>query len=144
MEDLLPVLIGIIWLAYTLYNRGQKKSKAKLRESVQKQEPRSPSILEQILLGEQPQPYIAPVVEESFQAMEFKEPDPEPVRKNIRPFLSEELSRFTGEGEPGIEKSAITESPLKETVHVSLIKEMDFDLRKAVIFSEILNAPYIR
>ncbi|MBM3434721.1 MAG: hypothetical protein FJY07_00725 [Bacteroidetes bacterium] len=146
MEDLLPLLIGIIWLGYTLYNRGQKKGRAKMQQPVKKQERKGPSILEQILLGDvipQPQPYGAAPAEEPSGNFFVEDTEPKPVSKKPSPFLSEELSKFTQEGQPGITVSD-DDLTIKDGLKESLIKEHDFDLRKAVIFAEILNPPYIR
>ena len=56
----LPILIGIIWVAYTLYNKGKKKKEIKHACCIRKKERQTPFIFEQILMGEEikvPQPY---------------------------------------------------------------------------------------
>jgi len=146
MEDLLPILIGIIWLGYTLYNKAQKKGKAKTQTPSAGNQPRMPSVLEQILLGDsipQSQPYFSEAVDEVTQPIVTKIDKPKPVKKKPSPFLSEELSQFTQEGQYGI-KPGESDAPVRELLQESLIKGYEFDLRKAVIYSEILNPPYIK
>jgi hypothetical protein len=145
MEDFLPILIGIIWVAITLYNKGKKKSKGTTQQPLAKKESRAPSLLEQILMGEvpvQPQPSVATNYTET-NYREISEPDTfEMEEKRPSPFLNEELSQFIFEGQQGIVFDEM-DLTVREQIHESVIKETDFDLKKAVIYSEILKAPYI-
>lgn len=148
MEDFLPILIGIIWIAYTLYSKGQKKKNFKPTHSAPKQEERPPSILEQILMGEQikqPQPYT------DFFRMEeppVEEIQPEPVTSQKitpSPFLSDELRSFKGEGQSVSNNYSNLGKTIEEILreHEEEFEENEFDLKRAVIYSEVLNAPYI-
>lgn len=147
MEDFLPILIGIIWVAYTLYNKGKKKKEIKHPVTSEKRENKPLSIFEQILLGEEikvTQPYT--------EYSEPEEPLPIPAReikydkgkKSTKPFLVEKLGKFTEEGQSvsGLiyQQKTIEQILLEQDLEVA---ESDFDIRKAVIYSEILNAPYI-
>ncbi|NOX48623.1 MAG: hypothetical protein GXO89_16775, partial [Chlorobi bacterium] len=64
MEDFLPLLIGVFWLAYTLYNKGKKK---KAREGSTKGEAKAPvvSFMEEFLLGKQENPSVPFYAEET-------------------------------------------------------------------------------
>lgn len=145
MEEFLPLLIGIIWLVYTLYNRGQKKKNVRKPQPVKESENKTPSFIEQLLMGEDvttPQPY-------EEEEIEF-EPAPvvdEPViiktdKFKPSPFLTTELADFVHEGQ-SISEINEFEEQIYEKSHADENFITDFDLKKAVIFSEILNAPYI-
>ena len=48
MEELLPLLFGLLWLIYTIYNKGKKRDNK--RQPVEaEEESQTPSILEQLL-----------------------------------------------------------------------------------------------
>ncbi len=147
MENLLPILIGIIWIAYTLYSKGQKKKNVQSHHIEEKQKEKPRSILEQILLGEDlkpPQPFAG--------LFEDEEPEPivqvmgkkEIIRKSPRPFLNEELSAFMQEGQ-SVSELYDHEKTIEEILLEGNegFEEFDFDIRKAVIYSEVLNPPYI-
>lgn len=145
MENLLPILIGIIWVAYTLYNKGKKKKVVRQPHDAEIPQKKPLSIFEQILLGEEiklPQPYT-----------DYSEPkEPEPIaqskkiniKKSPSPFLNEELAGFVHEGQ-SVSKFFSHDKTIEEILHErdEVFGEIDFDLRKAVIYSEVLNTPYI-
>lgn len=152
MEEFLPLIIGIIWLAYTWYNKNQKKKQGDDSQPVS--EKKAPSILEQLLSGEAvPFSEPEPIYEETE---EFELIDPDSYQENMvtseeehsSPFLTSELSGFTQEGQSvfgdtydnGFDQLAEEDT---ELVLDTWGEEKDFNLRKAVILSEILNAPYI-
>jgi len=152
MEELLPLIIGIIWLAYTWYNKSQKKKQGKDNQPVSAK--RAPSILEQLLTGEnvqfsEPEPVYEEIEEldtdfhDNYIETELKAEVEKPS-----PFLTSELSGFSEEGQSVFEDTYNEGYNLvldedAELVFDSLGELKDFDLRKAVILSEILNAPYI-
>jgi len=145
MEEFLPILIGIIWLAYTLYTKGKKKGKLKMQQPAEKKENKSPSILEQILMGEsfqQPMPYETNNMEDSTLSEIFEKVDSKPRIKTQSPFLQEELSQFKQEGQRGIISDEL-DLTVQGMNYETVVKERDFDLRSAVIYSEILSTPYI-
>jgi len=147
MENLLPILIGIIWVAYTLYNKGKKKNVVRQPHDAEIPQKKPLSIFEQILLGEeikQPQPYA-----------DYSEPkEPEPIARPIKiktnikkspsPFLNEELAGFVHEGQ-SVSEFFSHDKTIEEILHEhdEVFGGIDFDLRKAVIYSEVLNTPYI-
>jgi len=145
MEEFLPLLIGIIWLVYTLYNRGQKKKNLRKPQPAEKQENKSPSFIEQLLMGEDP------VQSHPLESEEY-EVEEEPILEEIvkikkdketpKPFLQEELAGFMMEGQSISSDFEIAD--VEDEKNIEFSHETDeFDLKKAVIFSEILNAPYI-
>ncbi len=146
MEDFLPLLIGIIWLAYTLYNKGQKQ---KARKGLPAKEGKSPmsSILEEFLLGKEQNPTI-PVYADEPEVKPFtdfaEEAKPiEAFQASIpKPVIASELEKYTIEGEHVFsDEDFINENSYSTEIVFSNINE--FDLKRAVIYSEILNAPYI-
>ena len=146
MEELLPILIGIVWLAYALYNRAQKKKNAGRPQLAEKKENRSPSFIEQLLMGEEPaqsQPYetYEELVETEPEKLEFDEEFP--IKEKPTPFLKKELADFVYEGQSSTYNENILENAVTEIQSGVKTEAGDFDLRKAVIYSEILNAPYI-
>ncbi len=158
MEDLIPLLIGVIWLAFTIYSRGKKKKPAAKSGSRQSpasepQKPREPSILEQILMGQEirvpePEPYYdeEEAEEEVTWSPENEKVDEAvPEKKSYRAFLSEELSGIEEEGQYAFDYNEDKEGlEVIETSgwHEPVLGE-DFDLRKAIIYEAVLNPPYI-
>ena len=148
MKDFLPLLIGLIWLGFTLYKKSQKSRSGDTTVK------RKPSMLEQLLLGEQfnavVQPEtesLDPVYEEYDETVEKESLKTEPIEslKEQSPFLRYELSNFVEEGG----KIFVEENDNYNIDHEMVYTEekgtqlIDFDLKRAVIYSEILNAPYI-
>ena len=106
---------------------------------------KEPSILEQLFSnGEiiKPQPYE--IYDESIDDEINEQHDValSEEDKESGPFLKAELSNFMHEGQSAIPTSInfVDEDLAKQENQVEL---HDFDLRKAIIYSEILNAPYI-
>ncbi|MCF8369866.1 MAG: hypothetical protein K9G76_12570 [Bacteroidales bacterium] len=153
MEDLLPLIIGIVWVVYSLYSRNQKKKAKAAGEPVSESRRKQPSILEQILSGQGitlPEPEVIdleePYIEPSVQ--EYKENRDDKRRYDRTPFLSEELQNITEEGQTGFEyheagsESFNPEFDYENSEGSQSIAE-EFNLKKAVVYSEILNPPYI-
>ena len=150
MKDYLPLLIGLIWLGFTLYNKKQKGKNSKPGDATNK---KRPSMLEQLLLGEQFNAVqteaelsdsIYEVDEENVNNDDF---NTEPIDSFDKksPFLQYELSNFVEEGTQMIN---IDNSNYDEGNELMLTEDnnsqlIDFDLKRAIIYSEILHAPYI-
>lgn len=145
MEELLPIIIGLIWLAYSFYNKSQKKKNLRKPESQPEEHQKPPSILEQILMGEQPSTVDNSIPYEEFEIEKDIEFEPVVIKEaKSTPFISHELSTITTEGQEAFgddDKLPMEYDYEKEQV---VEKFQDFDLKKAIIFSEILNAPYIK
>ena len=151
MKDFLPLLIGLIWLGFTLYSKNQKSKKSGTEDSTAK---RKPSILEQILLGEQLNTFIEPETEsfdsiyenndENFEKEVLKKQPVENLNEQ-NPFLRYELSNFIEEGRETIVENDDNLFMDNERLFAADRDSqlIDFDLRRAVIYSEILHAPYI-
>jgi len=145
MEEFLPLLIGIIWLVYTLYNRGQKKKNVRKPQPAKESDNKTPSFIEQLLMGEdvtQPQPYEQEETELELEPVVEKPVINKSERIKSAPFLTSELADFVHEGQ-SISEVYEFEEQIYEKSHDDENIVADFDLKKAVIFSEILNPPYI-
>ena len=147
MDDFIYLIALIAWVVFAFYRKSQKKSEA-ARQAQSESKPHSEadpvSTLEEILLGKEP----------SY------EPVPEPrtfTTDGIPPVLSETAfeKEYNLRGITSIEEM---DKPLitKKTKHTEvqedeILKEKDViedwgagvDLRQAVIYSEILNRPYV-
>lgn len=159
MEELLPLIIGILWLVYTFYTKGQKKKSAE-RTPAGRKAADKPSFLEQLLAGEgiqleSPEPEYD---DETYHYEPIDEPEPVASREEIgksSPFLNMELSGYVEEGQSQFkeafaidEKEEFIHDEIEDVEVYNLRSELslemhDFDLRKAVVFSAILEAPYI-
>lgn len=143
MEELLPLIIGIIWLLYTFYNRSKKRNTR--RRPSGEGESKTSSILERILLGEevkQPQVYEEYLEPEEVSLYDQVDVGEELTKESPTPFLKQEISQYMHEGQHAIVQDNILMDEDKNLQYDSEF-ELEFDVRKAVIFSEILNAPYI-
>jgi hypothetical protein len=153
MEDLIYLVILIAWAVFAFYRQSQKK-KAAARAAESKPAPPPPSYepkgksWEEILFGEE-------VTEEHEIELE---PEPEPdFRKDKRTIAYEPISleqkymqrKIESLEDPKVqermerEKSILLEEEEEEFRALDRDNFLkDFDLRKAVILSEILNRPY--
>ena len=141
MDDFIYILIGAAWLAFTIYSKNQKQKNKKLERNnsqtkTESQKEGVSSLFESLFSDKEintQQNYYSENIEQS----------------NIIPSLSEvnyteNLDQFQ-ETPPEIFEKVLDE----EDIDNNLIKEeiingndIDFNLRKAVIYSEILKRPY--
>ncbi|MDX9909767.1 MAG: hypothetical protein RBS23_09925 [Mariniphaga sp.] len=159
MEDFLFIIIGVVWLAYSFYNSKQKAQRKQAEQQARKSGPVTPtpaprrSFLEE-LLDPQP-PVVRPIVEPEevweepstfypVQGVEMVQPEARTLEKIEEEFTESYFERQyaernrVSETERVIER--VEEAPL---ILVEDIIEEEFDLRKAVIYAEILNPRYI-
>lgn len=148
-EDYLYILLGIIWVAFSIYKGVQKKkSLSKSPENTEPAESQEPKksffddFLNQIITENEPVPY-EPVVEEqafsdtviSDKAEEEKIFSYDDVAEESN--FKEENSVYEIEPAAEIGFQQELQSHLK-----GKNKQSNFDLRKAIIYSEILNRRY--
>ena len=149
MDDLIYVIALIAWVAFAFYRKSQKKS-GTAREARQQPQPRTESrtlpTLEEILMGKEPDPEpvyeavpstawtegMSPVLEETAFEKEY----------NLRGISSvEEL-----DGPMILKRSELSEIQEHDLTAEGIGTQSEWahiDLRKAVIYSEILNRPYV-
>lgn len=151
MDDLIYILVGIAWVAYSIYSARQKK---KMKEERERTVPQAEPAYE-------PEPATSPtrsIFEEIFKEAGLEEFDNEleeivkPVAAKIpatpQYFTYEDTNVEIKAAEDLIikEAPAFSEHFIAENVPYHEMKEKThsniFDLRKAVIYSAILERPY--
>ncbi len=154
MEDVIYILIGIAWVLYTVYNQNQKQKRkqaeVKTSDDYSKIEDPRKSIFEEKLNLEQMFKFDDPV--EEYLDSPYSEIDVVEKKDETSYFKAEKegVSAFQDEVETdtaGIvdeikhmeEEDKWNDLTLEHDDDIA-----DFDARKAVIFSEILNPPYIK
>lgn len=152
MEEFIYILIGVIWLGASIYKASQKK-KQKARpqsqaSSVAEEETtvsRTKSLLEQLLEGQQVQVPEPEIVEYEYDEPMLTEIEDKPPSGS---FQSEYAGR-TFKGLEALESEGV--SSLGRISFVDIMKDttekqhkaVRIDLRKAIIYSAILERPYI-
>ena len=146
-EDIIYVVIGVLWIAYSIY-KGTKKGRAKSRKEQTPTDPEEKkksvfdTFLDDILAKEEPVVY-APPAEDIVTAE--KEVESEKVEEKVFSYDdSYEESNYQ-------ERFNVIESKLESDIKIEAEptilpsrkrKKPRIDLRKAVIYSEILNRRY--
>jgi hypothetical protein len=151
MEEFFSILVLVLWILFSVFNKNKKKKQSSGKtvegsESHTASSQGTRSILEQILMGDQPTPVPIEDFEESTenhysnQIQDHKEEKRE--KKNE---LSDTEIAGKYKFDPSREGSSSSVSEKKGnnlTEDYEEEKGIEFDLRKAVIYSEILNRPY--
>lgn len=162
MGDYLYIVIGIVWVVYSLYSNKQKQQKKRLMEEQRKSQPSSEpvqqrprSIIEQLLDPEQE--FLKPSTVNFDEYMEPEEIKPPEIPEEVSYFneyqslevVKDEVpaSYFENQYATRGEMNYYDKREMSGSTHdeVPLIEDIaeEFDLRKAVIYSEILNPKYI-
>lgn len=143
-EDYIYILVGIVWIAYSIY-KGTQKSKSRQNkpnntEPVKKKKSVFETFIDNIIVEEKPLPYVAESEEIIFDDVEI-------VDKQEKVFSYDdyyEESNF--QSDLNVNKNEVeTESKIKQEIRKSSSvkrKNPRIDLRKAVVYSEILNRRY--
>jgi len=150
MDDFIYIIALIAWVVFAFYRKSKKKGEAAReagRRPRQQEQPGPFPTLEEILLGKEPVPE--------------EEPEPEPAwtytTDGMAPELKETLfeKEYNRQGITSIEEldkqfnisAGIADDMQKDEVliedHASEDWKSKVDLRQAVIYSEILNRPYV-
>jgi|GEM_PF-519301 len=137
-QNIIFLLLGVVWVIYN-FNKKKKKNEARKAPQARQaqaepatQQPDSfKSIFQQIMTGEEINPVPAPV---------------ESTNISIEDTLQEEDSKlFIQPDKDSVEHKNYHKHKKQETEvleKITIQKHLDFDIRKAVIYSEILNRPY--
>ena len=148
MEDFLYILLLVAWVVFSIYKKSSKKKQQtapgnSLQGKSQESAPQKPrSILEQILLGTEPEP----VIYEEDSDLQFNDNhDDDEVNEDKYKGISDAEIAAKYDFDPSKEGLSSGES-YEEVVDLPEVddseKGIDFNLRQAVIFSEILKRPY--
>jgi len=158
MEDFIYVLVGVAWVAYSIYNQGQKqKRKQESKSEVRSVEvyPKTESKFESILNEKFNFEGLFEVEEskDDYLDTQFSELDVV-EKKEAHSFSYSEIEGVSALGtrqevspSEGIrnEKEVHEEDEMMNNLIGDLLNDRgEFDVRKAVIYSEILNPPYIK
>lgn len=151
MEDLIYFILLIAWVVYAFYRRSQKKS-ARAAGPVSGREPEGDSrpqpTLEDILFGEEEEIPSAKPYRGKTPWIDEGEYTPQPVETsfereyNLRGISSVE-ERIVSAKSNEIRLSDLKNDEISEHEHMKETDHEIFDPRKAVIYSEILNRPYV-
>jgi len=153
MEEFIYILIGVLWLAATIYKASQKKKQKEAQQRpagspVEEKQSVSAtrSLLEQLLEGQQ---LRAPEPEVTAMELEYEEPMHAEVME--RKYESSFQNEYAGIGSRGLEAvSGEGVSSLGHITFTDIMKEHEkkpgrpvkIDLRKAIIYAAILERPY--
>lgn len=154
MENYIYILLGIVWVVYSLYRANQKKKKARENAVEEASVPEATEIIES-------DSTISAIFDEFFdnktpreEAPDFSQPEPISGNygsqhgfydKNIKTDYKLD-SIPVEEGESMFNKNAIDDFFVNDSIsedyeEIEDGERLDFDLRKAIIYSEILNRP---
>lgn len=163
MDDFLYILIGIVWVVYSLYNNKQKQDRKKaareLSETSRPVPPARPkrSLFEEILMGEVlqvPEPQevtIEPPVKEFTRKATAEEVDVRKTEAQSLEYITEEVpadyfdQQYTDRKEEKSKVALFDDNTKSEAESNEQEFEIagNFDLKTAVIYAEILNPRYI-
>lgn len=151
-EDFIYILAGLVWVAFSIYKGSQKQKKAKAAEGTENKE--SKSTIEDII-GEflgvkkdetvyQDEDVDSVTEEVSFDEVKEIEPQKKPYPSNVFSYDDKnEEGNFSEE--KAVYASKVTEvrkvRANKGKKPIRKGKKPRFDVRKAVIYSEILKRP---
>jgi len=140
MENLLPFLLGLIFLGVKYYNKTQKNKKAAAEDK-----PTGSGFMENTqtslddfvnqFIGQEKDPFTPVTATPSYQGGELDEWGEEIITDEVESIeYKEEAIRAPKKNN---QFETIQNKPMKE------VESTDFDLRKAVINDAILNPPYL-
>ena len=142
MEKYFYILIGVAWVIYNIYKKSQKQN-AKHQQSSQAQQSTKKSLLEELLGGEQ---FDSPAAESLATDHPYNNYEIEEFENNTIDTYDETSNNInTIQREEPIEIIKPIEKNKKKAEDENIVNQFDlndFDLRKAVIYSEILKRPY--
>lgn len=147
-EDIIYILIGVAWIAYSIYKGTQKsRAKAKKKEDTPELAENKKSVFEtffdDVLVEEKAVPY-EPVLEDVTP----DEPETLEEIPTKKPFSYDDYFEESNyKDRLDVYEKSGTEKPLKQEQKTIIDpskkrKKLRIDLRKAVVYSEILNRRY--
>lgn len=150
MEDLIYLALLIAWVVFAFYRRAQKKNttaRKPVSEPHPEQDFKPLPTLQEILFGDE---NTYPEIPASRPKTWMDEGNymPEPLETEFekeyeRRGITSVEGTPTGHKASFIQRSEIQKDQISDETDVTEKSEETFDLRKAVIYSEILNRPYV-
>ena len=141
-EDFIYILIGIIWIAFSIY-QGKKKRQKSTQPTSEKKKSFFDTLLEEVAKENQQ-------AEQTLDIQLESDPEPpKPVVNTIDDYKFSyddyyEESNYEEADEVNMHEGPLDKSPItqKLTSFSGKKRKIRFDLRKAVIYSEILKPRY--
>lgn len=173
MDDFLYIILGIAWLGWSLYSNKQKMDKKRAEQAEQQrraqmeasesdERPYIPppayepapqrSILDELFGDQMPthpeaeeETYIPDVDEQSWEKKmkEYRKVEAESQEEIREEVSSDYFTRQYAERNIAEGQRVINDRPDYEEVETAEELQEEFDLKKAVIYSEVLRAPYV-
>jgi len=149
MDDYIYIIALIAWVAFAFYRKSQKKSEAAREAQRRPQQPNESSpfpTIEEIFLGREPAPEVEPVPASGS----FTTDGIPPVLKETafeREYNRRGITSIEEMDKPLVlNKHKLTDKQEDEISIENIVMEdwkAKVDIRQAVIYSEILNRPYV-
>ncbi len=140
MDNFFYILIGVLWVAISLYNKSEKKKKLAQQKAAPEKPASDPlTVLRELILeetSEKPKPTFIPV---EVQRPQKTKKTTERAAKYSKYDFRDDAGSYFNEGEKTTPQIKTNES--EESLGENYLDE--FDLKKAMIYSEIMRAPYI-
>ena len=138
-EDYFYILVGLIWVAFSIYKGMQKKKSQKTSDKVVKKKSVLETLMDEFLEKEEPVQPEPIVYDASPQNGELEEEVKEEIFSYDDIYEKSNHSEFSE-----VYNKTETKSRLKTNLKAPSRKrkKTGFDLRKAVVYSEILNRRY--
>lgn len=139
-EDYFYILVGLVWVAFSIYKGIQKKKSQQAPDQKTKKKSVLETLMDEFLEKEETVQTEPIVYEAPSQDIEFEEEVKEEVFSYDDIYENSNYNEVTGT----YSKRAETKSRLKTNLKTPSTKrkKMRFNLKKAVIYSEILNKRY--
>ena len=142
-EDILYILIGIIWVVFSIYQaKKKKKQKSAPRPDTEKKKSLFETLLDEVT--ENQQQTELPYVEDKPIAETVTTPENEYEKKIFTYDDYYEKEGYKDAEEIISANEPSTQHTLRQELksHIVKSKKQRFDLQKAIIYSEILNPKY--
>ena len=152
MEEFIYIILGVLWLAATIYRASKKKQQTIQKEPgvdrppAERKASATQSLLEQLLEGQQlriPEPEIIEI-EDTYEEPMVKEVNARKAAESFKP-------KYTGYGFKSLESlsdegvsslGTITFTDIMKQEEKKRRSAISVDLRKAIIYRAILERPY--
>lgn len=145
-EDYIYILVGIVWIAYSIYKGIQKnKSKQAKKHTTGDNPPKKSlfqSFIDEVLVEEKPLPYTPDSDDQIQEEIVFDVPEKKETIFSYDDIYEE--SNFKEDIDVHEDKAEVQIAKNQKTNILSSVKQKKprIDLRKAVVYSEILNRRY--
>lgn len=140
IEDFLFILVGLVWVGFSIYKAQQKKRASQQNQAIPKREK---SILDQLV-----NEFITDDNDDPYESVNPEPAVAEPVKREKKKHFSYDDYAEDGNYSPLSDSNRVIQTQVtkmeNEIVNnqIRRNKKSKFDIRKAIIYSEILNRRY--